>query len=328
MPDSSFLLTGGTGFIGRHVHRLLRDRFPGSPIRVLSRSPDSVAADDPDHIALDLAGSDDLSPALDGVGVVLHLAGFTRVGEIAEDPVRGLDVNIHGTARLLEAARRAGVDRVVFVSSVRVLGAATGGAASPLTEDLPLAPAEPYGAQKGAAELYCRAYRRRYGLDTVILRPSVVYGPGRRMVPGSMSGVVARFATLILRDEPLTIVGDGSQRSDFVHVTDVARAIVTAATADVAGEVFHLGSGRPVSIVELARLIGRVAGRKPQFEYLPATADTIDVYPSIERAADRLHWRPEVSLADGLRDYLAWLEASEGNGHPQADVTRSGRATT
>lgn len=300
------LVTGGTGFIGRHLVRALLARDPAVAVTTASRGPAGPAADPRcRHVVADVADLPALERAAQGVDTIFHLAALAAVPDILEDPTAGFVTNVTGTFHVLEAARRRGVARLVFVSSGRVVGDAAG---SPVLESAALAPKEPYGAQKAAGEVFCHAYARSYGLATVVVRPFVVYGPGQRTRPGSRAGVIPRFASQVLSGEPVTVVGDGRQRSDFVHVRDLVEALLRAAVADGApGEVFHVGSGRPTSIRRLVDLVGEAAGIVPTVRPLPPGKDTISVYPSVEKAERMLGWKPAVTLEEGLRDYVAWL---------------------
>jgi nucleoside-diphosphate-sugar epimerase len=296
------VVTGASGFIGAPLMERLIEAFPSAEVIGFSRTGG------PGLIKADVTNPEEMVAVLAGAGWVFHLAAFTKVPDLLEDPRRGLAVNVLGTANVLEASRINGADRLVFVSTGRVLGIPKD---LPAHEELRIAPTEPYSAQKASGETMAMAYHRAYGLGVTIVRPGTVYGPGRVMTPGSMSGVVPRFAEALLSGSPLTVVGEGSQRSDLTHVSDVVEGLILAAGHPRAdGEIFHLGSETGTSIRELLDLMARAVGVEPVIEHLPAQADTIDSFYSNAKAGEVLGYSPQVKLADGLADYVEWLKAN------------------
>src|SRR5262249_36747261 len=189
-----------------------------------------------------------------GMHAVVHLAANPGVGPSVADPRADCVTNVIGTLNYLEACRHAGVRRFVFASS----GAPVGECEPPIHEELPAHPVSPYGASKLAGEAYCSAYRRTFGLETVVLRFGNCYGP----LSSHKGSVVAKFIRAAIAGEPWEIYGDGRQTRDFIFVDDVADAIIRGATADgVGGEVFQIATSAETTVLELAGQLGRVLAR-------------------------------------------------------------------
>ncbi len=248
----------------------------------------------------DVAEPTVLDPALEEVDGVIHLASQTGVVPSLEDPTRDFAGNTLTTFRVLEACRRRGIDHVVFASS----GAALGDVDPPLKEDIVPRPLSPYGAGKLAGEGYCQAYAGSFGMHTVALRFSNVYGP----FSAHKNNAIPNFIKRCLRGEPIEIYGDGSQTRDFIHVKDLCSGIVLAIDAqNVAGEVFQLATGVETSVVELAQLAREAVGGGGEVHFEPGRAG--EVYKSrvdISKARRLLGFEPRVSLAEGLALTAEW----------------------
>lgn len=326
--DSSFeslrgaavCVTGGAGFIGTHLTRsLLR---AGADVRVI----DDLSASDSASIA---AMIDDVKPgrlrfthasilepsALDeavaGARVVFHLAALSSAAQAQEEPIRCMEVNGLGTARVAEAARRAGARRIVFAASASSYGDSD----HPNRENQPPAPLSPYAASKLAGEHVVTAWARSRGLDGVSLRLFNVYGPGQSR-ESQYAAVIPIFAAALDEGAPPTIFGDGSQTRDFVHVRDVVRAFLLAGATDrnLEGAILNIGVGRSVTIRELASLMARLSGA-PGVEPIFAEPRPGDIRASecdAARAREILGFYAQTPLEDGLAELL--------NGSP--DVTR------
>ncbi len=305
------LVTGGAGFIGSHVvDRLLAQ---GREVVVLddlsTGKRENLASHAKDRrlrlIVADLR--EDFAAALAGVrpAAVLHLAAQVSVSRSLEDPIADLDLNLRASVRVLQWAAGAGARRVVLASSAAVYGEP---ARVPVSEDMCDRPVSPYGASKRAAELFLGCLGPTLGVATAALRPFNVYGP-RQDPRSSYSGVVSQFLARASAGEPLVVLGDGQQTRDFVYVEDVARAFVAAIdAAQIDGLIANLGSGHSCTIAALAREVVAVTGSASQVVMGPARAgDIIHSLAACSRAADRLGWRAEVSLGEGLRRTLAWL---------------------
>jgi UDP-glucose 4-epimerase len=297
------LVTGGAGFIGSALVRLLAER--GDEIRIYDNlstgSAELVEGTGAELVEGDVRDVDALVEAAAGRDVVFHLAAGTGVVPSIEDPFADFDLNARGTLSALWAARRAGAGRLVFSSSNAPLGAG----AYPAREDKPAAPLSPYGASKATGEAYCSAFHGAYGLEAVAVRFSNAYGPRS----AHKSNVIPLFIRRLLEDQELVVYGDGAQTRDFVFVTDLAQGLVLASEADgVGGEVFQLASGVETSVNELVSRLGEVAGREPIVRREPPRAgEILRNYSMIDKARERLGYSPAVPLADGLRLTFEWF---------------------
>jgi UDP-glucose 4-epimerase len=297
------LVTGGAGFIGSALARLLGDR--GYTVRVF----DNLATGDPAHldgtgaelVEGDVRNLEALERAASRCEVVFHLAAGTGVIPSIENPVADFDLNARGTLSALLAAQRAGAARFVFASSNAPLGAG----AYPASEAKPLAPLSPYGASKAAGEAYCSAFHGAYGLDTVAVRFSNAYGPRS----AHKSNVIPLFIRRLLADEELVVYGDGKQTRDFVFVTDLAEGLLLAAEADgVGGELFQLASGVETSVNKLVSLLAAASARVPEVRNEPRRpGEVVRNYSLIDKARARLGFEPAVSLEEGLRLTYEWF---------------------
>jgi UDP-glucose 4-epimerase len=292
------LVTGGAGFIGSHLVDALLAR--GDEVEVV----DNLATGSRANLAsaAELHELDIRDEALEQLAgrlqpdVVFHLAAQADVGTSVERPTFDADVNVVGTARVLEAARAADA-RVVFTSSG---GAIYGECERPAREDDDPQPLSPYAASKFAGEAYLATWNRLYGAAHVSCRLANVYGPRQR--PTLEGGVVAIFLDRLRDGEATEIFGDGDQTRDFVYVGDVVRALLAAGAAD-AGGVYNVGSGVATAVGELHRLCVEAAGvdQEPRFSAeRPGDLRRSVIDPS--RAARDLDWRTETTLAAGIAE--------------------------
>ena len=299
------LVTGGAGFIGSHVV----DAY-------LAAGHDVVVVDD-----LSTGHRENLNPRArfhpldiqdprtaellrdERPDVLNHHAAQMDVRRSVADPLFDARVNVLGTIHLLEAARQAGVRRVVLVSS----GGAVYGEQDtfPASETHATNPLSPYGVSKRAGELYAFFYQAEYRLPFVALRYANVYGP--RQDPHGEAGVVAIFTGKMLRGEPVTVNGDGLQTRDYVYVGDVARANLLALERDVTGPV-NVGTGVETDVNTLARLLLEATGSDSEIRHGPTKpGEQRRSVVDARRAGERLGWRPEVALRDGLRQTVAFF---------------------
>jgi UDP-glucose 4-epimerase len=223
-----------------------------------------------------------------------------------EDPAANFDVNVLGTFRVLDAARRAGVKRTVQASTG---GALIGDATPPVDERSLPKPISPYGASKLAGEGYAHAYAKAYGMDTVALRFANVYGPWSERKRGAMT----MFFRAIHAGEPIVIYGDGSASRDYTHVDDIARALELALDSDVpGGTVLHIASGVETTVRELADLCRGAAGAPDHpVEYRPRRAGEVDRnFASYDLAEKVLGYAPSIGREDGIRRTWQWFAES------------------
>ncbi|MDQ6795902.1 MAG: NAD-dependent epimerase/dehydratase family protein [Chloroflexota bacterium] len=302
------LITGGAGFIGSSLARLLVET--GDRVRVLDDLSIGQRAylDGVPHelLVAPLADEAAVSGAVKGVDAVIHLAARAGIPDSVADPLGTFAVNVSQLLGVLDAARRAGVPRFVFASS----NAAAGDHEPPADEtDLPH-PVSPYGASKLAGEAYCQAYAATYGMAACALRFSNAYGP-RSLHKKS---VVAAWLRAALAGQPITIHGDGEQTRDFVYADDLAGAVIKALDAPesaVAGELFQVGTGRETTINQLAAAVERAVGRPLDIRRADARqGDVRRNVARVDKAADRLGYRAAASLDDGLARTARWFETA------------------
>ncbi|HMM20289.1 MAG TPA: NAD-dependent epimerase/dehydratase family protein [Selenomonadales bacterium] len=292
------LVTGGAGFIGSHiVDKLLAHDCQVAVVDDLSTGRKELVNPKAAFFQLDVAGADLTGLfAAEKFDYVIHQAAQTAVPRSLATPDFDCRVNVWGTVRLLEACRQTGVKRIVFASSAAVYG---NNAAVPLTEDACAGPQSFYGLSKLTVERYLSLYRELFGLEYVILRYANVYG--ERQGDAGEGGVISIFARRIAGGRPIQIFGDGGQTRDFVYVRDVAAANYQALGTDHPDRVYNISTCTETSIRELAALLGSVAGREVEREYLDARAG--DIYRSSldnHAACELLNWRPTTALEDGL----------------------------
>ena len=287
------IVTGGAGFIGSHVVEALLAR--GDEVLVVDDLSSGKRENLPDGARLEEADiREPLDSYFDGAEACFHLAAQVDVRISVERPKHDAEVNVGGTIRVLEAARRQGT-QVVFSSTG---GAIYGECDGPAPEDAPRRPLAPYGVSKLAGEEYLAAYNRLYETRHVSLRYGNVYGP--RQDPQGEAGVVAIFLGRLQAGEAPRIFGDGRQTRDYVYAADVARATLAAAGRD--GGVFNVGTGLETSVLELYDLCRRVAGVEIEAEPAPPRLGELQRNVlDVSRAESELGWRPEIGLEDGLR---------------------------
>ncbi|OBH14545.1 NAD-dependent epimerase/dehydratase family protein [Mycolicibacter sinensis] len=236
--------------------------------------------------------------------VIFHLAAQIDVRHSVADPQFDASVNVLGTIRLAEAARAAGVRKLVHTSS----GGSIYGTPPryPTSEDEPTDPASPYAAGKVAGEIYLNTFRRLYGLQCSHIAPANVYGP--RQDPHGEAGVVAIFAQALLEGRPTKVFGDGSNTRDYVFVDDVVDAFVRAAGPDGDGQRFNVGTGVETSDRQLHSAVAAAVGAPddPEF-HPPRLGDLKRSCLDIDRARQVLGWQPQVELADGVARTVAYF---------------------
>jgi UDP-glucose 4-epimerase len=311
------LVTGGAGFIGSHLVEALTGA--GRAVRVLDDLSTGLAgnlahvAPAPELIRGSVTDPGAVARAVAGCEVVFHLAALASVAKSVEDPPASHAACATGALIVLDAARRAGVRRVVYAGSASAYGGASDPAGQ--DEDTPLVALSPYAAAKLAGELYAQAFAHTYGVETVRLRFFNVFGPRQR--PDSpYSGVIAIFASLLAAGRTPTVHGDGLQSRDFVYVSDVADALIRAAdTPGVSGRVYNVGTGRSVNLLELIAELNAVLGTAAVPVHGPARAgDVRHSRAKIDRIRADLGYEPRVAFADGLRRTLEWSRGLSAGG--------------
>lgn len=300
------LVTGGAGFIGSTlVDRLLAEGHEVTVVDDLSRG--RLENLDGARAAGDRFAFHEMDLTDPAIGdlvaqaapeVVFHLAAQIDVRLSVEDPVHDAEVNVVGTVRLAEAARRAGVRRIVFTSSGgSIYGPVT---ELPVAETRPVDPLSPYAAGKVAGEIYLEMFARLYGIEWAGVAPANVYGP--RQDPHGEAGVVAIFSQRLLAGQPTRVFGDGGNTRDYVYVDDVVDAFMRAATVPgAAGLRFNVGTGLETSDRGLHTLVAEAAGAADAPEYAPARlGDVARSALDAGRAAEVLGWTPLVPIREGV----------------------------
>jgi UDP-glucose 4-epimerase len=307
MSAEGVLVTGGAGFVGATLVRRLVES--GYRVRVLDNLSTGDAAHlkgvDAELVQADIRDGDAVEGALKGLDAVIHLAAAGSViGSIA-DPMANFEANVLGTFQVLDAARRAGVERTVQASTG---GALIGDATPPVNEQSLPKPLSPYGASKLAGEGYAHAFAKAYGLRTVAVRFGNVYGPWC----ARKRGVINVYFESLHDGVPLIIYGDGTASRDYVHVSDIAQALQLALEKDVpGGTVVHAASGVETSVTELADLCRRAAGKPDHpIEYRPKRAGEVGRnFASYDLARELLGYAPTVRREDGIPRLWEWFQA-------------------
>lgn len=298
------LVTGGAGFIGANlVRRLLDD---GWQVRVLddlsTGRTEYLDGLDIEFVTGDIREPLAIGDAVDGVDRLIHLAAFGSVIKSIADPTDNFSANVVGTFSVLDAARRAGIERLVFSSTG---GALIGNTEPPVDERSLPKPISPYGASKLSGEAYCHAFAQAYGMRTVATRFANVYGP----YSGHKPGAITVFFKAIHAGEPIVIYGDGTASRDYLYVDDLCSGIVGGLTADVpGGSVFHLATGVETTVSELADACRRAAGVPDHpIDFKPARPGEVDRnFASYDRAEAELGFTPSTAFADGLATTWQW----------------------
>ena len=301
------LVTGGAGFIGSNIVRLLLDRQHEVTVldNLLSGYRENLRPfPQVRFLEGDTRDPQILDTAIAGAEVVFHLAASVGNTRSIEHPIDNSDINVMGTLRVLEAARKAGVRKLVFSSSAGIFGELK---TLPIKEDHPVEPDSPYGASKLGAEKLCLAYNKLYDLDVVCLRYFNVYGVNQRY--DAYGNAIPIFVHRMLSGQPVIIFGDGEQTRDFVNVKDVALANYRAATTPGVSGAFNVASASSVTINALIQIMSTVSGLNPTIEYgPPRPGDVRHSLADVSAARQAFGFEPSVGLEAGLDEYMAWAK--------------------
>lgn len=317
------VVTGGAGFIGSHIVDALVDR--GHEVRIFDNLSGGHMANivrqmESNQVTLtegDIRRLEANDAVFKGVDYVFHLAGIGDIIPSIERPIDYMDVNVQGTVRVLEAARAQHAKKFVYAASSSCYGLA----ATPTTEDHPIDTQYPYALSKYLGEQSVLHWAKVYELPANSIRIFNAYGP-RVRTTGAYGAVFGVFLRQKLAESPLTVVGDGTQRRDFVHVRDVAEAFCRAAETSLSGEVWNCGANDPREVNELVDLIGGTVS------YIPKRPGEPDcTWADTSRIRRDLGWHPEVSFREGvaemLRDIDRWAQAPLWTPESIATVTAS-----
>ncbi|MFL5586311.1 MAG: SDR family oxidoreductase [Ktedonobacteraceae bacterium] len=309
MTTARYLVTGGAGFIGSHLAEALLDQ--GESVRML----DNLATGKETNLAAlqgraqlirgDLRNLEAVRAAVEGVEVVFHQGALASVPRSIADPVTSLEININGTQNVLQAARDAGVRRVVYASSSSIYGNTP---TLPKHEQMQPDPVSPYAIHKLTGELLCQAFTAIYGLETVALRYFNVFGP-RQDPTSEYAAVIPRFLTALIQKRRPIVFGDGEQTRDFTYIANVVQANLLAATSrDAVGYAMNIGCGEQVSLNRVLHLAGELLGVTPDVEYRePRPGDVRDSLADISLAQRLLGYKPTIGFGEGLALTLATL---------------------
>jgi UDP-glucose 4-epimerase len=299
------LVTGGAGFIGSNLVRLLLAE--GHEVHVL----DSLASGyrgNLEGVPLsrlvwgDIRDASMVDAAMAGTEVVFHLAASVGNARSIDHPHVDASMNVIGTLNILEGMRRHGLRKIVFSSSAGIFGELR---TLPIREDHPVEPDSPYGAAKLGAEKLCLAYAKLYPMEAVCLRYFNVYGERQRY--DAYGNVIPIFAHRMIFGQPITIFGDGEQTRDFINVQDVARANLAAGLNKGVSGAFNLGSGTSITINRLVELMVDSSGLKVDVRHgSERKGDVRHSRADVSAIRQALGWEPRVGFEEGLRDYMAW----------------------
>lgn len=301
------VVTGGAGFVGSNIAKALVDE--GHEVHVLDDLSLGTRANVPDDAHFQEGSILDrnlLENLFDETRFVFHQAALPSVPRSIENPIASHRVNTTGTVKVLEAARTAGVEKVVYAASSSAYGD---------TDKLPKAttdpsnPRSPYAVSKHVGELYCRVFHEIYGLRTTALRYFNVYGP-RQDPEGEYAAVIPKFVTAALNDQPLTVHGDGTQTRDFTYVDDVIQANTKAARSKQAdGQTLNVGAGERTSIIDLAETILEITGSGTEIVHDDRRpGDVDDSLAEIKPTRETIGYEPQVDLEEGLRRTVEWFQ--------------------
>ena len=306
-----YLVTGGAGFIGSHVvDRLVADTHQVRVLDDLSTGRLENLADVKDRIEFvkaDIRDRNAVNQACQGIEYVIHEAAWRSVPKSMADPVGYVDVNVLGTAILLDAAAKAKVKRLVCVSSSSVYGETS---QAPMREDHPTRPVSPYATSKLIDEVLCGLYARAFGLETACVRYFNVFGP-RQSLENDYAVVVPKFIFCLLRRESPPVYGDGKQSRDFTYIENVAEAtIIASQTSGVSGEVLNIALGEEHTVLDLLRELNAIMGLSipPAFKP-PRPGDVLRTFADSSKAERLLKWKGRVKFAEGLRRTVEWFTA-------------------
>jgi len=325
----NWLITGGCGFIGSSLIDFLFETTEDTKIRIIDNFSVGTPKDlgdkdfeliDPNTcdgswsnsiqvVKGDIRDSDLAYTVGRRAEVIVHLAANTGVQPSIDNPILDCLTNVKGTVNFLESARLNKVKKFIFASSG---GTVIGDCEPPINEQMVARPKSPYGASKSAGEGYCSAYYGTFGIDTVALRFSNVYGTGST----KKNSVVSKFIRKALKGETLEIYGDGAQTRDFIFNKDLVRAIYNAATVDgIGGEVFQIASSQETSVNEIAQMIVDKMSNAGvnNIQLVNASALSGEIrrnFSDTSKAKKSLQWQPEVDLAQGLDLTIEWFLAN------------------
>lgn len=296
-------VTGGCGFIGSHVVDKLKDAHVDVKIIDAAGRPHR---DDVECVQVDILDQEALDRATRGLDVIFHLAAYADVNNVVADPAGAVALNVLGTTRVLEAARKNQLRRVVLASTVWVYGAAREERVDERSCFDPALTGHVYTTTKIASEMLCHDYQTLFEVPFTVLRYGIPYGP--RMRP---SLVIPIFIRKAMNGDPMTVAGDGSQHRKFVYVEDLAEAHVLALAPEAENQTYNIDGSEEVTILRIAETVHQLVGGKG-IEFVPARAgDYGGKQVSSAKAAREIGWTPKVDFATGMERTVQWFMEQE-----------------
>jgi nucleoside-diphosphate-sugar epimerase len=307
MKNKNILVTGGAGFIGSNLVKQLID--DGNKVRVLDNfssgyasNLDSLKPIKINHV--DVINKDLVEFLMKDVDIVFHLAASVGNKRSIDNPIIDAETNVIGTLNILEAARKAGVKKIITSSSAGIYGELK---TIPINENHPVEPDTPYGCTKLCEEKLCLSYAKMYDIEIICLRYFNVYGENQRF--DAYGNVIPIFVYRMFNGQPLLIYGDGEQTRDFVNVKDVVQANIKAAETQGISGAFNIGSGKNVTINKLVNLmISNYSGSVVVEHTDKRMGDVKDSLADISMAKEKLSYNPNVDLETGLSEYIEWVK--------------------
>ncbi len=292
------IVTGGAGFIGSNLVDYLLSL--GVDVTVIDNESSDAHDEfywnpEAKNFKFDICDYDNIRDLFEGIDIVFHLAAEARIQPTLENPVLAAQSNTVGTCTVLQCAKEAGVKRVVYSSTSAAYGLKN---KLPNVEVMPNDCLNPYSVTKTAGEELCKMYTNLFGLETVVLRYFNVYGE-RQPIKGQYAPVIGIFYRQKNNNEPMTIVGDGTQRRDFTHVKDVVSANIQASdvSKNIQGETFNIGTGENYSILEIAKLI------KGEYIFIdPRLGEAKETLADNSKAKYMLNWKPHINLKNWIKN--------------------------
>ena len=316
-----YMVTGGAGFIGSNLIKALFQQYPGIKITCIDNFDPFYSADikqlnirefksNPDFHFLynDLAATsaNELAEMItEPVDTIIHLAAKAGVRPSIQNPMAYQKTNVIGLQNLLEFAREKSIKQFVFASSSSVYGI---NEQFPWKEDEQLLPVSPYAMTKQAGEMLGHVYSRLFGIRFISLRIFTVFGPGQRP-----DLAIHKFIKSILKDEPITMYGDGSSSRDYTFVDDIVLGLLAAVQYDKTGyEIINLGNNYSISLKDLIQTIEEVTGKQAIIEQLPdQQGDLHKTFADISKAKSLLGYAPKTKLKEGVKQFYDWFKENE-----------------
>jgi len=322
LGSPKYLVTGAAGFIGSNIVAALTnagervrafDNLATGHWELLQRVVNNASL--VEEITADIRDSVAILRAMEGIEIVFHQAALGSVPRSVENPIESDDVNVNGTVRVLDAARRAGVRRYIFAASSSAYGDTP---TLPKREDMVGYPMSPYAVSKWTCEQYARVFASLYGIETLNLRYFNVFGPGQ-LPEGPYAAAIPRFIHAALTGRPVNIFGDGEQTRDFCYVDNAVSAnlLAAASTRKLAGEVVNVAGGRSVTLNDLVREISRALGKPLDVRHVePRAGDVRHSLADVSRARDLIGYEPKVEWERGVRPTIEFLREFLERGLP------------